>query len=164
MPSLQEVHRTLIPSLTNIPKAARGQWSKVLAELCNRVANIPGAEQFILKEFTSNYVTVKLCNKFIIDVSSPILTLINHFESEEPKIFDRFDAIGDFMVTFMAKFMKYGGGQKKGAKLTTKDLLNVDVMDKELQLSDANIYLGPKVEAFWGSPGIAQRWPPGLRR
>ena len=68
------------------------------------------------------------------------------------------------MVTFMAKFMKYGGGQKKGAKLTTKDLLNVDVMDKELQLSDANIYLGPKVEAFWGSPGIAQRWPPGLRR
>ena len=42
------------------------------------------------------------------------------------------------MVTFMAKFMKSGGGQKKGSNLTTKDFLNVDVMDKEIQLSDEN--------------------------
>ena len=41
LPSLQEAHRTQIPTLTHIPKAARGQWSKVLAELCNRVANTP---------------------------------------------------------------------------------------------------------------------------
>ena len=63
------------------------------------------------------------------------------------------------MVTFMAKFMKSGGGQKKGANLTTKDLLNVDIMDKELQLSDENIYVGPKVEAFLEELGLTRNSP-----
>ena len=111
-------------------------WSYFLHTLCARVRGLkkPG-------------------NKFIIDVSSPILTLINHFESDEPKIFVRFDVIGDFMVTFMANVMR------KGANLTTNYLLNVDVMDKELQLSDANIYLGPKVKAFFEELGITRNSP-----
>ena len=47
--------------------------------------DITSAEQFILKEFCSNYITVRFSNKFILDVSDPILTCINHFECEEPK-------------------------------------------------------------------------------
>ena len=110
--------------------------------------DISSSEHFILKEFCSNYLTVRLCNKFIIDVSDPIMTCINHFESEEPKIFERFDVLADFLVTFMAKFLKNGGKKPDKTEFTTKDLLEVDVTDPNLQLSNKDMYLGPKVEAF----------------
>ena len=35
--------------------------------------NLTQAEQFILNEFSTNYITVKLSNKFILDISEPIL-------------------------------------------------------------------------------------------
>ena len=121
--------------------------------------DVTPAEQFILKEFSSNYITLRLCNKFILDVSGPILTLINHFESEDPKIYERFDVLGDFLVTFMAKFLKDGGQKKNGSAVTTKDLLNVDVNDKNLQLSNNLIYLGPKVESFLEELGFTRSSP-----
>ena len=120
--------------------------------------DVSQSEQFILKEFTSNYINIKLCNKFIIDVSEPILTLINHLESEEPNIFDRFDVIGDFLVTFMAKFL-INGGHADTDEPTTKDLLNVEVTKRELQLSNAKLYLGPKVEAFMEELGLTRSSP-----
>ena len=43
LPSLQEAHRTNIPTLTHVPKAARGQWAKVLTDLSNRVSEHPEA-------------------------------------------------------------------------------------------------------------------------
>ena len=91
---------------------------------------------------------VRLSNKFILDVGQPILSCINHFESEEPRIFERFDVLGDLLITFMAKFMKNGGRKPEKDNITTKDLLDVDVSDKSFQLSDKQIYLGPKVEKF----------------
>ena len=114
-----------------------------------------------MKEFCSNYITVRLCNKFILDVSEPILTCINHFESEEPTLFERFDVLGDFLVTFMAKFMKDGGRrQNKGAgEVTTKDLLDVDVHDKSLQLSNKDLYLGPKIGTFLKELGFTRSSP-----
>ena len=118
--------------------------------------DITAAEQVILREFSSNYVAVRLCNKFILDVSAPILTLINHFESEEPKLFERFDVLGDFLVTFMAKFPKDGGRKRNETTTTTRDLLNVDVTDKSLRLSDNNFYLGPRVEAFLDKLGLTR--------
>ena len=56
--------------------------------------------------------------------------------------------LGDLLITFMAKFMKNGGRKPEKDNITTKDLLDVDVSDKSFQLSDKQIYLGPKVEAF----------------
>ena len=124
--------------------------------------DVTQAEQFILKEFSSNYISVKLSNKFILDISEPIMTCINHFEAEEPKLFERFDVLGDFLVTFMGKFLK-NGGRKKTTKCdvvcTTKDLLDVDVSDRSLQLDDKNIYLGPKVENFLLELGLSRTRP-----
>ena len=138
-------------------------WFKKLTQEIkeDKHKDVTQAEQFILKEFSSNYITVRLCNKFILDVSEPILTCINHFECEEPKVFERFDVLGDFLVTFMAKFMKDGGrGRNKGVgELTTKDLLDVDVHDKSLQLSNENLYLGPKVETFLNELGLTSSSP-----
>ena len=120
--------------------------------------DITQAEQFILKEFSSKYIFVKLSNKFILDVSEPILTCINHFEEEDPKIFERFDVLGDFLITFMGKFVK-NGGKSSDREVRTKDLLNVDVSVKSQQLSDANLYLGPKVDKFLQELGITRSSP-----
>ena len=117
--------------------------------------DITSAEQFILKEFCSNYVSVRLSNKFVLDVSDPILTCINHFECEEPKIYERFDVLGDFLVTFMAKFLK-NGGKTRGEETTTRDLLDINVNDKSLQLSNKDVYLGPKVEGFMDELGLTR--------
>ena len=120
--------------------------------------DITSAEQFILKELCSNYTSVRLDNKLILDVSDPILTCINHFECEEPKIYERFDVLGDFLVTFMAKFL-INGGNFRGTETTTRDLLDIDVNDNSLQLSNENIYLGPKVEAFIEEMGLSRSSP-----
>jgi hypothetical protein len=44
LPSQQEAHRTRIPTLTHVPKAARGQWSKFLTALSERIVWTPEAE------------------------------------------------------------------------------------------------------------------------
>ena len=36
--------------------------------------DVTQAKQFILKEFSSNYISVKLSNKFILDILEPIIT------------------------------------------------------------------------------------------
>ena len=117
--------------------------------------DIASAEQCTLKEFCSTYVSVRLSNKFVLDVSDPILTCINHFECEEPKIYERFDVLGDFLVTFMAKFLK-NSGKTRGYKTTTRDLLDINVHDKSLQLPNKDVYLDPKVEAFIKELGLTR--------
>ena len=37
------------------------------------------------------------------------MALINHFEGEGPNIYERFELIADFLVTFMGKFLVNGG-------------------------------------------------------
>ena len=121
--------------------------------------DISASEHFILKEFSSNYLIVRLCNKFILDVSQPIMTCINHFECEEPKIYERFDVLGDLLVKYMAKLMKNGGRKAGKDDFTTKDLLDVDVTDKALQLSDRELWLGPKVDDFLSEIGFSRNSP-----
>ena len=48
LPSLQEAHRTFIPTLTHVPKAARGDWSRTYTDLCNRVSRTPEAHSLWL--------------------------------------------------------------------------------------------------------------------
>jgi hypothetical protein len=43
LPSLREVHTTHIPTLIHIPKAARGEFTKVQTDIDNRVARTPEA-------------------------------------------------------------------------------------------------------------------------
>ena len=52
-----------------------------------------------------------------------------------------------------------GGKKKDEETATTRDLLNLDVSDKKLQLTDKNLYLGPKVEAFLDKLGLTRSSP-----
>ena len=51
--------------------------------------DITAAEEFILKNFSSDIIRVRLCNMFVMDVGDHIIKLIDHFESEDPRIFER---------------------------------------------------------------------------
>ena len=60
--------------------------------------DVTEAENVILKEFLENYLMVRLTNMFFIDVSEPVLILLNHFESEDPIIHRR---LGDLSRLFL---------------------------------------------------------------
>ena len=122
-----------------------------------KVKDLTAGEAFILKNYSSNIIPVQLTNKFIVDVSAPIMKLINHFESEEPNIFSRYDTLLDFTTTFLAKFLKNGGLEEGQDIVTPKTLLNIDVSDRNIQLSNQDLYVGPKVEAFILQLGIAKQ-------
>ena len=121
------------------------------------VKDLTAAETFILKHFSSNIIPVQLTNKFILDVSAPIMKMINHFESEDPNIFSRYETLLDFTATFMAKFFKNGGLKEEQDVANPKMLLDIDVSDRSLQLSNQNLYIGPKVEAFILQLGLTKQ-------
>ena len=106
--------------------------------------DVTEAESVILKEFLENYLVVRLTNMFFIDVSEPVLILLNHFESEEPIIHKRWDTLANFFFKFLSKLMKNAGGED--ARID--DLLKVDFTDLKAQLSDEDIFLGGKAETF----------------
>ena len=87
-----------------------------------KVKDLTAAEKFILKNFSSNVIYVRMCNKFITDVSSQIMKLINHFEREEATVFDRFEELVDFLTTFLSKFL-VNGGRKPGVSPTTTQIV-----------------------------------------
>ena len=122
-----------------------------------RVKDLTAGETFILNNFSSQVIPVQLTNKFIVDVSSPIMKLINHFESEEPNIFSRYKTIIDFTSTFLAKFLKNGGLEEGQDVATPKTLLNIDVLDRRSQLSNQEMFVGPKVEAFIQKLGLSKQ-------
>ena len=106
--------------------------------------DVTDAETVILKEFLENYLMVRLTNMFFIDVSDPILIVLNHFESEDPIIHKRWHTLADFFTKFLSKFMKNAGGEKS----PINELLDMDFTVSKNQLSDQDIFLGGKVESF----------------
>ena len=106
--------------------------------------DVTEAETIILKDFLGNYLVVRLTNMFFIDVSDLVLTLLNHFESEEPIIHKRWDMLSDFFYKFLTKFMKNAGGED----VPISNLLKTDFTESNAQLSDRDIFLGGKVETF----------------
>ena len=74
--------------------------------------DVTEAETTILKDFLGNYLVVRLTNMFFIDVSDPVVTLLNHFDSEEPLIHKRWDMLANFFYKFLSKFMKNAGRGK----------------------------------------------------
>ena len=106
---------------------------------------ITETEHFILKEYLSNYVYIRLTNMFLIDVSDPIVYMIDFFESSSPRIQERFDRMYQFFFTIIGKFVK------NAANLQTKSLsaiLAMDFSDPSLHLEAKNIFLGSKVDLF----------------
>ena len=98
--------------------------------------DITSAEEFILKNFSSDIIRVRLCNMFIIDVGEHIIKLIDHFESEDPRIFERHELIADFLVTFLGKFLVNGGGltDEGAGDLKIADIMKLKYRDRKLQL------------------------------
>ena len=134
-------------------------WFRRLAEdvKAGRHEDITAAEEFIMENYLSNYIYIRLCNQFIIEVSKPILTVINHFESEEPVVFSRFEVLVDFLTTLFSKFLINGGMDKDNVK--TKDLLELNVREKKLQLGPKDVYLGSKAEQFITKLGFTRTSP-----
>ena len=125
-----------------------------------RHKDLTASEQIILREFLSNNIETRLCNKFLVDVTKPINQLIKKFEQEEPKIYEKFEDLSGFLYTIMSKFLKNAGlKENSGDRIRIKDLLDVDVHDPKLRLSKKNIYLGSKVEDFLLAVGLTRDSP-----
>ena len=121
--------------------------------------DITAAEEFILKNFSSDIIRIRLCNMFILDVGEQIMTLINHFESEDPNIFERYELIADFLVTFLGKFLVNGGGVSDNDEIMIGDILKVKFRDRKLQLSNKDIFLGSRAENFILDLGLTRSSP-----
>ena len=91
-------------------------------------------------------------NKFFLDVSAPVLEVLNHFEEEEPMIYKRWDVLHDLFHNMLAKFMKNVAGDD----VPITELLKIDFTDRKLQHDDSNIYLGGKVETFLKELGLTR--------
>ena len=124
--------------------------------------DITAAEEFILKNFSSDIIRVRLCNMFILDVGEQIMTLINHFEAEDPNIYERHEVIADFLVTFMGKFLVNGGGisdEDEEIKIVIADLLQLNFRDRKVQLSNKDIFLGPRADDLILELGLTRSSP-----
>jgi hypothetical protein len=99
-------------------------------------------------EYKSNYLEVRLTNKFILDVSAPLIKFLNFFESNDVLIHKQFGSILDLVYNFLSKFLKNAGLKDGEDTVSGKRLLQVDYTDKKMQLDDKKIFLGEKVDAF----------------
>ena len=115
--------------------------------------DVTEAETTILKDFLGNYLVVRLTNMFFIDVSNPVINILNHFESDEPLIHKRWDMLADFFYRFLTKFMKNAGGENE----LIGELLKTNFQDSKLQLSDEEMFLGGKVETFLKDLGLSRQ-------
>jgi hypothetical protein len=106
---------------------------------------ITDTEHVILKEYLANYIYLRLTNKFIIDVSEPIIYIIDFFESSTPRIHERWDRMYQFFFDILGKFVK------NAANLQEKRMsavLRIDFSDSSYHLDNKRVFLGPKVDCF----------------
>ena len=89
---------------------------------------------------------------FFLNVSIPVLTLLDHFETEDPIIFKRWEMIWDLFHNILSKFLKNAGGEDA----SIRELINIDFSDRNLQLKDSNIFLGKRVEGFLKELGLTR--------
>lgn len=111
-------------------------------------------EMTILTEYKCNYLELRLTNKFILDVSGPLIKFLNYFESSEVRVHQQFASIVDIVYNFLSKFLKNAGMGDKEETVTGRRLLKVDYKDKKLQLDDEKIFLGGKVDGFLKEMGL----------
>ena len=63
-------------------------------------------EMTILTEYKCNYFEIRLKNKFILGVSSPLIKFLNFFESTEVRIHQQFASIVDLVLTSCLSFSR----------------------------------------------------------
>ena len=92
-------------------------------------------EMIVIEKFLGNYLEVRLSNCFLIEVSQPILKLIDYFESNSVRVHERYDKIVMLLYDYLSKFVKNSGVENNN-RATGKDLLKVDFKDPEKHLPD----------------------------
>ena len=85
------------------------------------------------------------------------MELIFFFEAEKVRIQDRRKKIVLLYHDILGKFVKNAGLEDNNNDVEGEELLNVKFNQKELQLSDSEMYLGPRVEAFLVKMGLNRK-------
>ena len=116
-------------------------------------------EMIVLEKYLGNYLEIKLSISFILDVCKPVMDLISFFESEKVRIQDRHAKLVLLFHDYLSKFMKNAGLENNNnlAKVDGEELLKVKFTKRENQLSDEEIFLGPKVEALFLELGLTRK-------
>ena len=50
-------------------------------------------EMIVIENYLGHYLEVRLSNRFLIDVSKPVIEVLDYFESSTVRVFDRHDKI-----------------------------------------------------------------------
>ena len=79
---------------------------------------------------------------FVIDVASPFTKFLLLFQSEEPLVHILFNEMKALLLTMMKRFLK----AEVVDKLSGRELLSVDVKEKENQLEEGKMVVGAKTE------------------
>ena len=111
-------------------------------------------EMIILQEYKCNYMELRLTNKFILDVSEPLINFLDYFESNEVRIHQQFGRIVDLVFNFLSKFLKNAGMKEEETEVTGRRILKVDFKDKKYHLDDEKIFLGTRVDNFLKEIGL----------
>ena len=114
-------------------------------------------EMIVLEKYLGNYLDVKLSTAFILDVCKPVMELISFFESEKIRIQDRHVKLVLLLHNLLGKFVKNAGLDPNNNKVDGDEMLKVNVCDRDIQLSDEDIFLGPRVEALLREVGLTRQ-------
>ena len=114
-------------------------------------------EMIVLEKYLGSYLEVKLSNLFILDVCKPVMELISFFEAEKVRIQDRHKKLVMLFKDYLGKFMKNGGLEDENNNLNGEEVLNLKINQRDKQLEDDDIYLGPKVEALLLEMGLSRK-------
>ena len=115
-------------------------------------------EMIVLEKYLGNYLDVKLSIAFILDVSKPVMELINFFESEKIRIQDRHRKLVSLLHNLLGKFFENAGcNDSNNNSVEGEDLLKVKFGDRKRQLNDDEIFLGPRVESLLRELGLTRQ-------
>ena len=126
-------------------------------------------ETVLLEHYYGNYIETLLTACFLSEVSAPIIQFIDFFENQsQSRIHKRFEETISFLYIILSKFLK-NGGLRNSVTVTPGRILNVDVKDPSLQLSDEEIWIGGKAEHFLKEANLTRKskvvspWIAGVR-
>ena len=85
------------------------------------------------------------------------MDLISFFEVEKVRIQDRHMKVVMLFKDYLRKFMKNAGVEDENNNLEDEEVLSVKIKQREKQLEDDEIILGPKVEALLLEMGMSRK-------
>jgi len=115
-------------------------------------------EMIVLEKFLGNYLEVRLCNRFLLEVGKPVMELISYFESQKIRVQDRHSKLVLLLHSFLSKFMK-NAGVENNETATGVILLKADYRNRTKQLEDKQLFVGGKVESLLAELGLLKESP-----